>query len=137
MLETVPTLTSWTEYTVVSGTDSQAMSHRSHSSPPQSHPSCYPGPRRLPSPQFLLDNISASTFMELASQRLAMQKAWAHHAVRRAQSEARVFQVNTIIHTRKYISIQTLIKIRTKVGGWETRDVRTLEEAMSLARWEA
>ena len=34
--------------------------------------------------------------MELASLRMAMEKAWAHHAVRLAQLEAKVFQVNTI-----------------------------------------
>ena len=77
----------------------------------------------------MLDNIWILTTI--------LERAWPHHAVCRAQSEARVFQVNIIIHTRKHISIQTLIKIRTKVSGWETTNVRTLEEARALARWEA
>ena len=76
--------------------------------------------------------MSSLSLLELAHQSLQWEKAVMSLAVQRAQSEARVLQVNTIFHIKIHISIQ--IKIRTKIAGWETTNVRTLEEAQVLAR---
>ena len=83
MLDMVPTIFDWTEYTVLSQGTSQ---QRSFSASPggdfrdsraPSH-----SPHRLPSPQYLLDNMSAATLLDFAAQRMAMEKA---------QLEARMF----------------------------------------------
>ena len=48
-----------------------------------------------------------------------------------------MFQVKTLTHIRIYMSITTQIKIRNKIAGWETLNVRTAREAINLARYES
>ena len=66
-----------------------------------------------------------------------MEKAWTNHAVRRAVSEAQIFEVSIMTLKQIYVSTYTLIKIQRKVAGWETLNFRTAAEARALAKYEA
>ena len=75
--------------------------------------------------------IEAYTFA-LGQQRLEWEEAMISHTVRRSLYEVRVFKVETKICIQIYISIKTLIKIRSKFMGWEAVYVRTVKEAKAL-----
>ena len=135
----------WSEYTLASAQSraastpaSRAQSEHRHARQPEgSPPGSPPGPRGVPHPEELLPNYSAQTFLELGIEKMRREKAWANHVVRRAISEARIFEVRTITTIKIYTTTYTLIKIRQKIAGCETLNVRTAMEARALARYEA